>query len=362
MHVKNASWDGAAVIGRASTSSNTYYRAGYFGPGTDWELYKVVNGTSTLLGTYDQTLSAGATYTVKLDMQGSTIRLLVNGVERISVTDASITAAGRGGVRLGYLGATSVPSNTSGLHLDNLTLSQAADDSAGTNDGTYSGGVALGAGGALAGDSAAQFDGVDDYVRVAREIQDDFSIEFWFKSTQGLNTNDNWWGNAGLVDAEVAGPFDDFGVSLRSDGRITAGAGTPDVTIVSASGGYNDGNWHHVVFTRKRSTGALGLYVDGAGAGTAIGHTRALSAPANIDFGRLQAGWNHYAGSLDEVAVYDTTLGSSDVAAHYVGRVTPENWTTSESHDYKFRITLDNDLAAAGKSGTATFRWEARNR
>jgi hypothetical protein len=173
--------------------------------------------------------------------------------------------------------------------------------------------------GALSGvaDRAATFDGVNDYVSVARQISDDFSIEFWFKSTQGLNTNAQWWGNAGLVDAEVSGAANDFGVSLRSDGRITAGVGTPDVSIVSAAASYNNGGWHHVVFTRQRSNGALRLYVDNVLAGTATGSTAALTSPANINFGRIQSGGNYLAGTIDDVAIYNTSLGSTTVADHY---------------------------------------------
>lgn len=39
-----------------------------------------------------------------------------------------------------------------------------------------------------------------------------------------------------------------------------------------------------------------------------------------------------------------------------------EVWTTAEAHDYKFEIALATDSAAAGKSASATFRWEARSR
>jgi len=38
-----------------------------------------------------------------------------------------------------------------------------------------------------------------------------------------------------------------------------------------------------------------------------------------------------------------------------------ESWTTSEAHAYKFTVSMSNDPAGQGKSGTATFQWEARN-
>lgn len=40
---------------------------------------------------------------------------------------------------------------------------------------------------------------------------------------------------------------------------------------------------------------------------------------------------------------------------------TPETWTTSEEHSYRFVISLDNNLSAQGQSATAGFTWEARN-
>src|SRR5262245_60246437 len=39
----------------------------------------------------------------------------------------------------------------------------------------------------------------------------------------------------------------------------------------------------------------------------------------------------------------------------------PESWTTSETHAYRFVVTLQNDNAAQGQSATASFTWEARN-
>ena len=236
-----------------------------------------------------------------------------------------------------------------------------AVDVLGVNHGSYLYGVTQGVGGAIDdGTTAAQLDGSDDYVRVNRQIQDDFSIELWLKSTQGLNTSSQWSGNAGLVDADVAGTRDDFGVSLRSDGRITAGVGNPDTTVVSSSSGYNDGNWHHVVFTRTRSTGAIKLYVDGASAGTAVGGTQSLTAATTISFGRAQ-GSGTTRGVLDDVAVYNIALTATDVSDHWLARTrAPEIWTTSETHDYKIRVGVDN-TAGVGQSATAALTWEARN-
>ncbi|MBA3781105.1 MAG: LamG domain-containing protein [Nocardioides sp.] len=319
----NLTNDMAGVVGRLDTTNvnGTYYYARYEQTTQVWILYKVVNGTWTWLGqSATQALTVGSTYRLALDMTGASIRVLVDGVQVVAVTDAGIGAAGRGGLALGFHGASATTvTDTTGMHLDNFRTTPAMVDAKGTNSGDYLSGPVLGVAGAIAGDAstAAQFDGVNDFASVNRQVADDFSIEFWFKSTQGIGTGTQWWQGAGLVDAQITGSANDFGVSLRADGRVVAGVGTPDVSIVSTTGGYNNGAWHHVVFTRTRASGALALYVDGAAAGSATGSTLSLTSASAINFGRLLTGTNYYAGVLDEVAVYNTALTPGAIAAHY---------------------------------------------
>jgi len=290
----------------------------------------------------------------------------VNGVLELSVTETTLSSPGRAGVGMGEA-SVAAQSNTTGMHLDNFLVSGGATiatDSEGSNDGTYTNSPTTGVAGALTGDAdtAVTFDGSDDYVTAARQVADDFSIECWFRSTQGIGTGTSWSQGAGLVDGDAAGTANDFGVSLRSDGKVVAGVGNPDTSIVSSSGGYDDDNWHHAVFTRKKSTGAIRLYVDGVSAGTATGNTLSLNASTNLSLGRIATGTGYFAGTLDDVAIYNAELTAADVAGHYATATSAETWTTSEAHDYKFQITLDNDAAAYGRSTTAMFRWEARNR
>jgi len=57
-------------------------------------LFKKVSGTWTELGSYAVAINPGTDYTVKLSMQGTTIKAFLDGVERISVTDTALSAAG----------------------------------------------------------------------------------------------------------------------------------------------------------------------------------------------------------------------------------------------------------------------------
>lgn len=57
-------------------------------------LYKRISGAYTQLGEYAFTISDDVVYTVRLTMNGSTISVKLDGTERISVTDTSLTAQG----------------------------------------------------------------------------------------------------------------------------------------------------------------------------------------------------------------------------------------------------------------------------
>lgn len=112
----------ASVMGRVSTSANTFYMARYVGSTSDrWELYKCVSGTFTLLGSSPQSISAVTSNNIKLEMIGSAIKLYKQGsaTALISVTDTSITAAGKSGIRM-----VSSNGDTTGIHVDNYS----ADD------------------------------------------------------------------------------------------------------------------------------------------------------------------------------------------------------------------------------------------
>ena len=207
------------------------------------------------------------------------------------------------------------------------TASPMDDVSATNNNGTYVNAPTGGIAGAIGNDpsTAVRYDGIDDYSTVARQIAADFSIEFWVKSTQnfvgevyGQTPCTQWWHGAGLVDADLGGQADDFGVSM-CQGKIIAGAGGVNLGEISAvsSGTYNDNLWHHVVVTRTQATGALAIYVDGALVGTATGNTRLLDDQTLLHFGRMGFGANYFAGTLDEVAVYTSVLTPTTIGNHY---------------------------------------------
>jgi hypothetical protein len=104
------------ITGRMNTSAQTFYAFGYYAPGTEWILYKVVANAWTTLGIYSQTLTPGNTYHGLLTINGSSISASVGGTQVIApVTDTGISATGKAGV----YGDVSTTSST-GIHLLNF--------------------------------------------------------------------------------------------------------------------------------------------------------------------------------------------------------------------------------------------------
>ncbi len=322
----NINNDFAGVVGRVDTAGVNAYGARWEQGtnGGNWVLFEYDNGNLVTLRSVAATArTANQVNRIKLEMIGSLIKLYVDGVQITSVTDTTISGAGRAGFFDGNPSAAITKTDTTGIQYDNFSVTPVpaprVTDSKGSSVGDYFLGVVLGAAGAIAGDAntAVTYDGVNDYSSVPRTIQDDFAVEFWFKSTQGIGTGTQWGQGAGLVDASGAGTANDFGVSLRSDGKVVAGVGSPDVSIVSSAGGYNNGAWHYVVFNRVKGTGAMQLFVDGVSAGTATSNTATLTGSTTINVARLATGGNYLAGSLDEMALYNTVLSQATVTSHY---------------------------------------------
>jgi hypothetical protein len=85
---------------RASTSANTLYLVEC--ATTNIYLYKVVSASGTLLVNYSGTVSVGDI--IRLEAQGTTLRVFQNGTQRISTTDTSI-ASGRAGIHINLPGS-----------------------------------------------------------------------------------------------------------------------------------------------------------------------------------------------------------------------------------------------------------------
>ncbi len=162
------------------------------------------------------------------------------------------------------------------------------------------------------------FDGVDDYVKVVREVQDDFTLQAWVKTTTS-RPGDFPWNGLPIIYADYPGfPDLDFCTAVLN-GKFSFNTGPSDRTIQSTTS-IDDGQWHHVVATREKSTGTNSVYVDGVLEETLIsGNTESLTLPSHIYIGGQRPSNNNkfFKGEIKEVAVWTSKISSDGVAALY---------------------------------------------
>jgi hypothetical protein len=145
----------------------------------------------------------------------------------------------------------------------------------------------------------------------------DFSIEFWFNTSNVTDRED-------LFDLRgtTGSPVSDFGITLSngSAGKLSVfhtsgtqisanGAGDPSVTANA---------WHQLAVTRSGTS--LQLYLDGANIGPTAtdSQTFAIDTAGALAFGNKTSGSPHMVlGLLDEFAIYNSALSSSDIASDF---------------------------------------------
>ncbi|MDA0214858.1 MAG: DUF1553 domain-containing protein [Planctomycetota bacterium] len=162
---------------------------------------------------------------------------------------------------------------------------------------------------------SGSFDGGDDRVSIPSTIGDDFTISFWFNTdrfAKGTESDPRWFTGTCLVDDEIPGIVDDFGISIIGGGVIAAGVGNPE-TFVHSAPGFNDGQWHHVALTRSKSSGEIILWIDGLEAMRAVGGKQTLKSPKNLMIGGMLPGGGAFTGMIDEVRLYDRVLDQTEL-------------------------------------------------
>ncbi|HUA68264.1 MAG TPA: LamG-like jellyroll fold domain-containing protein [Candidatus Saccharimonadales bacterium] len=126
------------------------------------------------------------------------------------------------------------------------------------------------------------------------------------------NLGGQWYQGEGLVDGNVSGTADDFGVSLLGN-AAAFGVGNPDTTITSTTP-INDGQWHHIAATRSAYTGQMQLYVDGTLQTAAIGPFGPKTAPPDLCLGTIQSGGGYFNGTISDVQIFNRVLNPSEIS------------------------------------------------
>jgi hypothetical protein len=164
---------------------------------------------------------------------------------------------------------------------------------------------------------ALGFDGASS-IRVARPVQDDFTIEAWIKTTTTAQDGPHYWNGAGLFWADVVGDGDDFGAAVLGS-RIAFGVGKAGGGEVNLLGSVavDTGAWTHVAVTRQRSSGQLRIIINGELDRTSTDalQTGSLDAATSLELGGNAKGGHYFEGIMDEVRVWNVVRSVAELDA-----------------------------------------------
>lgn len=237
-----------------------------------------------------------------------------------SVDASSPTAPTMPSPLTGYAAAVMADAPVSYWRLNESSGVMAAD-LAGGRAGTYTNGVVLGASGAMATDTAASFDGKDDFVMVpdseALRLNGSFSIEFMAR----LSTVTNAYPGI-LVKGSAAATSTGYVVYYHPTRRQPSfkRAGLDGMSTTAAAA-LSSERFQHYVFTYDAGSSTARWYA----AGVLDATFSSVRFPTSFDTsafqlgrGDVEAGLAQYGNqTLDEVAVYKTVLSADRVKAHF---------------------------------------------
>lgn len=206
--------------------------------------------------------------------------------------------------------------------------------------------------------AALSFDGVNDSVDVpgAPALNGyPLTVAAWIKTGSAS-------GVRGIVNKYVAGSFNGWNLFLN-DGNLCAWYLRDSASYVYEGGGctfsvpgYNDNQWHHVVYTVGADGGRL--YVDGILKGSAgwTGTPGAVSTTEPLRLGRYPGafgGAEYFPGLLDDVRIYDSALTGGDVMALYRGIGAAGVWPLDEGAGTTTLDTSDSNVPGSLVNGPA---------
>jgi hypothetical protein len=177
------------------------------------------------------------------------------------------------------------------------------------------------------GSSAYSFDGSTQYlastVVTPSPGPQNFSISMWFKTSTAGGKLIGFGGSP----SGVSGTYDRH-IYMSSTGQIYFGIFPGTTQVLNTTAGYADGSWHHVVATVSTTTGS-NLYVDGALQDTdpTMTTSQTYAGYWRIGYDNLDA-WpsasnRFFNGSLDDIAIYSSSLTAAQVYALYGAGSTP---------------------------------------
>jgi len=166
------------------------------------------------------------------------------------------------------------------------------------------------------GDRCLVFNGTDQYTLggVTNMPNDKMSFSFWIKTTDTAGTIFSF-GGGGSNNVERAVKLNAGKIELFEKN------GAPETSLLS-SGTVNDDSWHHIVCTIAGISSVWKIYVDKVDVSAST-----VNGPGNTNLAVLQttiavsyvnaALSNYYAGSIDDLRVYNDVLTTGEITELY---------------------------------------------
>jgi hypothetical protein len=156
------------------------------------------------------------------------------------------------------------------------------------------------------------WNGTNQRATVTRMVSGDFSLECWFRTTSTAGTSGSgWYLGRGLIDAEVGGVTNDFGLAI-GNGEVMFGV-REDANTIRHSAPYNGGTWVQIVATRLQSSGAVLLFANGTQVASGTSSTNTLNASSIISIAAIQTNTNFFAGDIAISRIYNRALPLPDI-------------------------------------------------
>ncbi len=225
------------------------------------------------------------------------------------------------------------------------TSGTVASDERGVNPGGYFNGPLLGQTSLLAGDSANKavtFDGTNDHVRIASSSPlspaQKVSLEAWIKPTALPSTGAfaSILTKAESYSLQFNGPRLEFTIMQNGTRK----------RLQAAAGAIVAGQTYHVVGTYDGTTQRL--YINGSQVASTALSGSDLEQHQTASIGSWGGTEEFFKGTIDEVAVYGSTLSAARVSAHHVA-ATPSTQTTAlQTGITGFATPVSADRATTG--------------
>lgn len=172
---------------------------------------------------------------------------------------------------------------------------------------------------------AATFDGTAQLVSPTAATtavgSNTFTVESWFKTSTARGGKIVGYGNA---QTGLSSSYDKH-IYMTNTGTLIFGVYPSAAKTITSPGSSNNGSWHYVAATL--STAGMKLYVDGVevAADPATTTAEGYAGLWRVGGDNL-TGWPSlptsqcFAGSIDNVAIYNSALTATTIGAHYAAR------------------------------------------